>query len=312
VTGTTVTTEESKDDGSTVTTETKKDSDGNVTATTTTTVSEDNSKVVVEETTDETSKGATIEQTTTTVYDTTGTVTSVTENHDVTSIGNNTNATVTIQKSGDGTVTDAAVAIDKTGATKDGGVQATFTNKVMGQVNDILGDAVKDATITMSVKDEQGSDCYSVTINSAELTPNNTLYIYKQDENGNYVIVNAKEYTTDAKGQLKLNIKSKNDFVLLNEQEANAATKAVLSTVKATKTKATVSKSKTTTMKLDGGLNMANVKSVVYKTSKSSVAAVNKKTGKITAKKSGKATVSAVVTLKNGTKKTVKMTINVK
>jgi uncharacterized protein YjdB len=99
---------------------------------------------------------------------------------------------------------------------------------------------------------------------------------------------------------------------LLNEQEANAATKAVLSTVKASKTTASVKKSKSTTMKLDSGLNMANVKNITYKTSKSSVATVDKKTGKITAKKAGKATVSAVVTLKNGKTKTVKMTVNVK
>jgi hypothetical protein len=312
VTGSTVTKEEAKDDGSTVTTETKKDADGNVTATTTTTVSDDNSKVVVEESTDTTDKGATIEQTTTTVYNADGEVTGITENHDVAEIGNGTNATVTIAKAGDGTVTDATVEIDKTGATKENGVQATFTKKVMSQVNDILGDAADDAKITMSVKDEKGNDRYSITLNSAELTPNNTLYIYKQDKDGNYVIVNAKEYTTDEKGQLKLTIKSKNDFVMLNEKEANAATKAVLSTVKASKTTASVKKSKTTTMKLDSGLNMANVKSVVYKTSKSSVATVDKKTGKITAKKAGKATVSAVVTLKNGKTKTVKMTVNVK
>jgi hypothetical protein len=312
VTGSTVTKEEAKDDGSTVTTETKKDADGNVTATTTTTVSDDNSKVVVEESTDTTDKGATVEQTTTTVYNSDGEVTGITENHDVAEIGNGTNATVTIAKAGDGTVTDATVEIDKTGATKENGVQATFTKKVMSQVNDILGDAADDAKITMSVKDENGNDRYSITLNSAELTPNNTLYIYKQDKDGNYVIVNAKEYTTDEKGQLKLTIKSKNDFVMLNEKEANAATKAVLSTVKASKTTASVKKSKTTTMKLDSGLNMANVKSVVYKTSKSSVATVDKKTGKITAKKAGKATVSAVVTLKNGKTKTVKMTVNVK
>jgi uncharacterized protein YjdB len=53
------------------------------------------------------------------------------------------------------------------------------------------------------------------------------------------------------------------------------------------------------------------VKSIVYKTSKSNVATVNKN-GKITGKKSGTATVSAVVTLKNGSKKTVKMKVTVK
>jgi hypothetical protein len=293
---------------------TEKKEDGSVVKTTTTssTNADDLSKTIVEEKAAENSKGSTVEQTTTTVIDTTGKTTSVTEEHKIDNVGNSTNAVITVAKDGDGNVQEATAEVEKTGATKENGVQATFTNKVVSQLKEAAGDAAKDLTITMTVKDENGDDHHSITAKVDDLTPNNTLYIYKQDENGNYIMVNAKEYTTDAKGQLKTTIKSKNDFVLLNEQEANAATKAVLSTVKASKTTASVKKSKTTTMKLDSGLNMANVKSVVYKTSKSSVATVDKKTGKITAKKAGKATVSAVVTLKNGKTKTVKMTINVK
>jgi hypothetical protein len=311
VTGTTETTVENKDDGSVITVETNMRGDGFVASTTTTTVNEDNTKVVEEKTIGTTEKGASLVQNTTTNYDAEGTVTSITENYEVESIGNNTNATISISKDGDGNITDANVEIDKTGVTKGKGVQATITNTVMSQVGTILGDASDSANITMTVKDESGEKQYSVTVNSSELVPNNTLYIYKQDADGNYVMVNAKEYTTDDNGQLKLNIQSKNDFVMLNESEAAAATKAILNTVKPAKTTASVKQSKSTTMKLSSKLNTANVKSITYKTSKKSVATVNKN-GKISAKSTGKTTISAIVTLKNGTKKTVKMTITVK
>lgn len=56
---------------------------------------------------------------------------------------------------------------------------------------------------------------------------------------------------------------------------------------------------------------MANVDKITYTSSKKSVVTVNKN-GKITAKKKGTAKVKAVVTLKDGTKKTVTMKVKVK
>ena len=56
---------------------------------------------------------------------------------------------------------------------------------------------------------------------------------------------------------------------------------------------------------------MDNVKSITYKTSKKSVAAVSK-LGKITTNKKGTVTIKAIVTLKNGKKKKVSMTLKVK
>ena len=53
------------------------------------------------------------------------------------------------------------------------------------------------------------------------------------------------------------------------------------------------------------------IKSKSFKTSKKSVATVNKN-GKITAKGKGSVTIKAKVTLKNGSTKTIKMTIKVK
>ena len=56
---------------------------------------------------------------------------------------------------------------------------------------------------------------------------------------------------------------------------------------------------------------MENVDKITYTSSKKSVVTINKN-GKITAKKKGTAKVKAVVTLKDGTKKTVTMEVKVK
>jgi hypothetical protein len=293
---------------------TEMEEDGSVVKKTTinsSTNADDLSKVITEETSNKNTTGNTVEETKTTTINRDGKTTSIVEEKKIDNVGSNTNATVTIARDGDGNVQKATAEIDKTGATKENGLQATFTKKVISQLKEAASDAAGDLTITMVVKDESDNVHHSITGKLNDLTANNTLYIYKQDTAGNYVMVNAKEYTTDEKGQLKLTIKSKTDFVLLNEEDAASTTKSILSTVKTTKSKATIQKSKTTKITLNDNLNMANVKSITYKSSKTSVATVNKN-GKITAKKAGKTTVSALVTLKNGSKKTVKMTVTVK
>ena len=59
------------------------------------------------------------------------------------------------------------------------------------------------------------------------------------------------------------------------------------------------------------GISAATVAKITYKTSRKSVATVNKN-GTITTKKAGTVTIRATVTLKNGETKSVKMTLTVK
>lgn len=72
-----------------------------------------------------------------------------------------------------------------------------------------------------------------------------------------------------------------------------------------------IKKGKTTEFKLDSKLNQNNVKKVTYKTSKKSIATVNKN-GKIKANRKGTVKIKAIVTLKNGKTKTVSMKIAVR
>ena len=60
-------------------------------------------------------------------------------------------------------------------------------------------------------------------------------------------MVNSRAYTTDSKGQLKLIIRSKGDFVLKNAEEAAKINKEILATVQVKNNKVTLEKGKTTT-----------------------------------------------------------------
>lgn len=101
------------------------------------------------------------------------------------------------------------------------------------------------------------------------------------------------------------------DYKMLTATELKAVEKAILKTVEVKKPSVTVKNGKKTQIQLSSALDMDNVKSITYKTSKKSVATVNK-SGKITTNKKGTVTIKAIVTLKNGKKKTVSMTLKVK
>ena len=100
-------------------------------------------------------------------------------------------------------------------------------------------------------------------------------------------------------------------YELVTAEESKAITKEILATVKPAKKSKSLPVKNTTTFKLSDMLDMDNIKRITYATSKKSVATITKK-GTIKAVKAGTATVKATVTLKNGTKKTIKMTIKVK
>lgn len=285
----------------------EKDASGNITRETTTTSStnaEDLSKVIVEKEIYKNSRGTEVEKTTTTVINSSGATESVTVEHDIPNIGNKTDASIRTEKDGNGIVT-----IDKVGTMKEKGMQATFTNKVVSQLKEAAGE---NLLLHMTVKDKDGNKRYSVEVNSADLTPKNKLYIYKKDsKTGALYMVNSKAYTTDSKGQLKLIIRSKGDFVLKNAEEAAKINKEILATVQVKNNKVTLEKGKTTTFAFSEELDMRNVKKITYTSSKASVATVNEN-GKIKGKKAGTTTITATVTLKNGDTKIVTMKVTVK
>ena len=220
-----------------------------------------------------------------------------------------TKATVTVTKSGDGKVT-AEAAVEAAGKTTKTGVKATVNADVIKAVTEAAG--TKDVIITQEVKKADGTTAYTLQVNAADVKAGAKLAVMKKDEKtGELVLVNRKAYKVAKDGSVSLTFKGEGTYVVKTQAEVKAQAKQIAKTVKPAKTTVNVATKKTTVFKWNKKLNMENVAKITYKSSKKSVVSVNKN-GKITGKKKGTGKVTAEVTLKDGTKKTVRMKVKVK
>lgn len=239
---------------------------------------------------------------TTTVTNPDGTTTETTKVDIPASSGNKMEATVNVSKDTNGKVTDATANVTNT--------KPEISTDVAAKIVEAAG--TDNVAITTEVTDAKGNTKYTVTVDAKNLTAGNTLKVLAVDKKtGEKKLVNAKSYKVDENGTISVNLPKGCDYLLVNTKEAEKVEKAVLKTVQAKKTSASVKKGKSTKIQLSSKLDMDNVKSVTYTTTKKSVVKVAKN-GKITAKKKGTAVVKATVTLKNGKKKTLTMKVKVK
>lgn len=210
-------------------------------------------------------------------------------------------ASVTITKDAQGNVTGANATVS--------GSKGTLTADVVKQLTEAAG--TEDLTIIVQVKNANGDVKYTVSVSAENVKNNKSLKAFVVNrKTGEYELINSKTYKAED-GNLNVSFGKKGDYVLLTTKEAARIEKEILKTIAPKKAKATVKKGKTTEFKLDSKLNQNNVKKVTYKTSKKSIATVNKN-GKIKANRKGTVTIKATVTLKNGKTKTVSMKIVVR
>ncbi len=196
------------------------------------------------------------------------------------------------------------------GIEKKSGISTSISAETVKNITDNAG--TTDVTIKQEVKKADGSTAYTVEVKATDVKAGNNLKLMKKDaKTGKLVFVDKKNYTVSKDGSINLTMKNGGDYVLLNSTDAKAAANEIKKTVKATKSSTNVKKKKTTQFPWSNKLNMENVEKITYTSSKKSVLTVNKN-GKITAKKKGTAKVKAVVTLKDGTVKTVTMKVKVK
>lgn len=292
----------------------EKDASGQVTKETTTTSStkeNDQSKTIVEKKPTENSIGTSIQQTTTTVTNASGDTKSITEEYAIENIGNKTDAVLTIEKSGTGKAKNVVATVEKTGVTKGAAVQATITNKVVSQLTEAAGDHADAMKIQINVTDENGNPKYNVTVDRSALQPNTSLTIYKETKTGELVMVNNNAYSVDKNGNLKLLIRSNNNFHLLSAEQNKQEEARIKATIAPTSSKKTMRENTSVRFTLQNTLSKANVETITYSTSNAAVATVDKD-GNIIAQKSGPATIYATIHLKNGSTKTVSMQIAVK
>ena len=215
--------------------------------------------------------------------------------------GKKAEASVTITKDAQGNVTSAKATVS--------GSKGTLTADVVKQLIEAAG--TEDLTIIVQVKNANGDVKYTVSVSAKNVKHNKSLKAFVVNrKTGEYELINSKTYKAKD-GKLNASFGKKGDYVLLTTKEAARIEKEILKTIAPKKAKATVKKGKTTEFKLDSKLNQNNVKKVTYKTSKKSIATVNKN-GKIKANRKGTVTIKATVTLKNGKTKTVSMKIVVR
>ena len=215
--------------------------------------------------------------------------------------GKKAEASVTITKDAQGNVTSANATVS--------GSKGTLTADVVKQLIEAAG--TEDLTIIVQVKNTNGDVKYTVSVSAKNVKHNKSLKAFVVNrKTGEYELINSKTYKAED-GNLNVSFGKKGDYVLLTTKEAARIEKGILKTIAPKKAKATVKKGKTTEFKLDSKLNQNNVKKVTYKTSKKSIATVNKN-GKIKANRKGTVTIKATVTLKNGKTKTVSMKIVVR
>ena len=215
--------------------------------------------------------------------------------------GKKAEASVTITKDAQGNVTGANATVS--------GSKGTLTADVVKQLTEAAG--TEDLTIIVQVKNTNGDVKYTVSVSAKNVKHNKSLKAFVVNrKTGEYELINSKTYKAED-GNLNVSFGKKGDYVLLTTKEAARIEKEILKTIAPKKAKATVKKGKTTEFKLDSKLNQNNVKKVTYKTSKKSIATVNKN-GKIKANRKGTVTIKATVTLKNGKTKTVSMKIVVR
>ena len=210
--------------------------------------------------------------------------------------GKKAEASVTITKDAQGNVTSAKATVS--------GSKGTLTADVVKQLTEAAG--TEDLTIIVQVKNANGDVKYTVSVSAKNVKHNKSLKAFVVNrKTGEYELINSKTYKAKD-GNLNVSFGKKGDYVLLTTKEAARIEKEILKTIAPKKAKATVKKGKTTEFKLDSKLNQNNVKKVTYKTSKKSIATVNKN-GKIKANRKGTVTIKATVTLKNGKTKTVQI-----
>lgn len=239
---------------------------------------------------------------TTTVTNPDGTTTETTKVDVPASAGNKMEATVSVSKDTNGKVIDATANVTNT--------KPEISTDVAAKIVEAAG--TDSVVITTEVTDVKGNTKYTVAVDAKNLTAGNTLKVLAVDkETGEKKLVNAKSYKADENGTISVSLPKGCAYELVSAKEVEKVEKAVLKTVKVKKTSASVKKGKSTKIQLSSKLDMDNVKSVTYTTTKKSVVKVAKK-GKITAKKKGTAVVKATVTLKSGKKKTVTMKVKVK
>lgn len=222
--------------------------------------------------------------------------------------GSKSEVTVTTQKNEDGTVSGVTAEVQTTGKESKKKVTGTISSEVVAHISDAAKTEDVDVVVTVAA----GEKSFVVKTEAENLTAGTKLKAMAIDTKTNkYVMVDSKTFKVDKDGNLKVSLPAGKTYQLMPVEEAEQIEKEILKTVQAKKPVVEVKKGKKAKVQFSSKLDMNNVAKITYKSEKKSVAKVDAK-GNVIAKKKGTAVIKAVVTLKNGKKKTLKIKYKVK
>lgn len=252
--------------------------------------------------------GKSVSVTTTVRKDASGKVISTVQTKEIVDAAKDTSVTVTSVTDGEGKTSMKAEVV-KTGTKSAAGTKGTISSDVVAQITEAAG--TTDVVITQKVVDQNGKTAYTVSVNAKDLTSGEKFVVVKYNKKtGKYTLCNKKTYKVTDAG-VSLTVKDSGSYQLISEADAAKLVKEILATVKPAKKSITVKRGKTANFAWDKELDTANVSKITYSSTDNSIAKISKN-GKITAKKAGKVTLKATVTLKNGKKKVVSMKFSVR
>ena len=252
--------------------------------------------------------GKSVSVTTTVRKDASGKVISTVQTKEIVDAAKDTSVTVTSVTDGEGKTSMKAEVV-KTGTKSAAGTKGTISSDVVAQITEAAG--TTDIVITQKVVDQDGKIAYTVSINAKDLTSGEKFIVVKYNKKtGKYTLCNKKIYKVTDAG-VSLTIKDSGSYQLISEADAAKLVKEILASVKPAKKSKTVKEGNAASFAWSKELDIANVSKITYSSTDNSIAKIGKN-GKITAKKAGKVTLKATVTLKNGKKKVVSMKFSVR
>ena len=205
--------------------------------------------------------------------------------------------------------TSVKAEVVKTGRKSAAGTKETISSDVVAQITEAAG--TTDVVISQKVVDKNGKTAYTVSVNAKDLSAGKKLTLVKYNKKtGKYTLYNKKTYKVTDAG-VSQTIKDSGSYQLISEADAAKLVKEILATVKPAKKSKTVKEGNAASFAWSKELDTANVSKITYSSTDNSIAKIGKN-GKITAKKAGKVTLKATVTLKNGKKKVVSMKLSVR
>ena len=227
------------------------------------------------------------------------------------------NTTISKDAAGNITSATAEISVPASGKISANNMSITLSSAVIAKLKEQAGSADMNITIDVCVPEASTKSLATEQKSTVVTTINTTLANLCKGSrpvrivSGKNVLAPAT-LTAKADGSIVLSkLTPKYNYKVLSSKDYSSARTAIYKTAKLAKTSATIKKGKTTTIKLSTKFDKKNLKKITYSTSNKKIATVSK-SGKVTGKKKGTATIKAKLYMQDGKTKALTFKVKVK